>query len=820
MWERSHEFGRALWPAVTPTSVATTHSFVRALSAAALVLATLPSNAPLHAQAAPAFNYAEALQKAIFFYEAQQSGPKPAWNRVSWRGDSATTDGADVGRDLTGGWFDAGDHVKFGFPMAASTTMLAWGGVEYRDGFQASGQLTHLLNNLHFVNDYLLKAHNHISATQDELYGQIGAGGSDHAWWGPAEVLNNKGIPRPSAKISESCPGPDLAAETAAAMAASSMVFKSTDPAYASTLLTHAQQLFAFAERTVDPNDASGKTRAYSNCITDAQGFYNATFGSYWDEVAWAAVWLFRATNDASYLTKARGYYARMPKENQSSTPTFTWTQGWNDKEFGVYVLMAKLTGEASFKADAQRWLDYWAPGGAGKRSPAGLITVDVWGTMRYAANTAFLSFVYADFIGSADPLFAKYHDFATRQINYILGANPRNSSYMVGFGANPPLNVHHRTAHGSWTDNINNPTNERHVLYGALVGGPTDDTSYDPNNRGDFQKNEVATDYNAGLTSALARMVKEFGGTPLASFPPVETPDDAEIFTSSSVNASGTNFTEIKTIITNKSAWPARALKNATLRYFFTLEPNVAPSQITLSSAFTQCGAPTGPTQWSGSVYYVQLSCAGQDIFPGGQSQSQREMQYRIASSGAWDPSNDWSFAGVPPSPGTAPVRTDHIVLYDNGVRIWGVEPGSGGTAVPTSTPSRTPTAGPTSTPTLTPTPSTASSCRVGYTVVNQWTNTPTSGGFQANLSITNTGSNAINGWSLTWTFANGQTVTGGWNAAFSQSGATLTVSSNQSWNATIAPGATMNSVGFNGTWSGTNGVPTVFRVNGTLCS
>ncbi|WP_438497269.1 glycoside hydrolase family 9 protein, partial [Paenibacillus sp. IHBB 3054] len=60
--------------------------------------------------AAADYNYAEALQKSIYFYEAQRSGDLPEDNRVEWRGDSGLLDGADVGHDLSGGWYDAGDH--------------------------------------------------------------------------------------------------------------------------------------------------------------------------------------------------------------------------------------------------------------------------------------------------------------------------------------------------------------------------------------------------------------------------------------------------------------------------------------------------------------------------------------------------------------------------------------------------------------------------------------------------------------------------------------------------------------------------------------
>ena len=66
-------------------------------------------------------NYGEALQKSLFFYEAQQTGVLPDWNEVSWRGDSVEND------FIPGGWFDAGDHFKFTYTIAYTTAVLAWG---------------------------------------------------------------------------------------------------------------------------------------------------------------------------------------------------------------------------------------------------------------------------------------------------------------------------------------------------------------------------------------------------------------------------------------------------------------------------------------------------------------------------------------------------------------------------------------------------------------------------------------------------------------------------------------------------------------------
>ncbi|MEM8830391.1 MAG: glycoside hydrolase family 9 protein [Cyanobacteria bacterium P01_G01_bin.19] len=60
----------------------------------------------------------------MLFYEAQQAGDLPEWNRIPWRDDATLKDCADIGVDLSGGWLDAGDNVKFNFPMAYSVTTL------------------------------------------------------------------------------------------------------------------------------------------------------------------------------------------------------------------------------------------------------------------------------------------------------------------------------------------------------------------------------------------------------------------------------------------------------------------------------------------------------------------------------------------------------------------------------------------------------------------------------------------------------------------------------------------------------------------------
>ncbi len=636
-------------------------------------LCALAAGVAAAAQAQVAPNYGEALQKSIYFYEAQQSGPIPAWNRNEWRGDSGMGDGADNNVDLTGGWYDAGDHVKFGFPMAASATMLAWGAVENRAAYEQTGQLEHLQNNLRFVADYFVKAH----TAPNELWGQVGAGNADHAWWGSAEVMQ---MARPSYKVDASCPGSDLAGETAAALAAISMVFESTDPTYAAELLTHAEQLYSFADNY---------RGVYTDCITDASSFYNSWSG-YNDELVWGAGWLYRATGDSSYLDKAVTYYEDLSNEQQQPVKSYGWTHAWDDKSYGSYVLMAQITGDAQYRADAERWLDFWTTGYDGNRvtyTPGGLAHLDQWGAARYTANTSFIALVYSDFLQAEDPGNARaqtYYDFAVGQMEYLLGDNPMNMSYQIGYGSVFPLSPHHRTAHGSWNDSLQEPVENRHTLVGALVGGPDTNDNFE-NDRGDYVLNEVATDYNAGFTGALARLWQDFGGDPIpeAQFPAPET-RDLEFFVDAKLNSSGPRHTEISARPHNRSAWPARLTDDLSLRYWIDISELVdagySADDLILSSAYSQGSGYTGPFAWgdpSDNLYYVEVAFDGVDIYPGGQSESKKEAQFRIAvpEGAPWEPGNDPSWDDYGSSREQAPL----IALYDGGELIWGQEPGGG---------------------------------------------------------------------------------------------------------------------------------------------
>ncbi|GFZ09707.1 cellulase 5 [Actinidia rufa] len=362
-------------------------------------------------------NYREALSKSILFFQGQRSGKLPRSQQITWRSNSGLSDGLLANVDLTGGYYDAGDNVKFNFPMAFSTTMLSWATLEY--GGKMGSELGNARAAIRWATDYLLKC---ATKTPGKLYVGVGDPNMDHKCWERPEDMDTA---RSVYSVSPSNPGSDVAGETAAALAAASMVFRKADPKYSRLLLRTAKNVMQFAMQY---------RGAYSDSLGSAVCPFYCSYSGYKDELLWGGAWLLRATNDALYLNFIKSLGAN------DATDIFSW----DNKYAGARVLLSR--------------------------------------------------------------------------VDYILGVNPLQMSYMVGFGANYPKRIHHRgsslpslTTHpqsfgcdGGFQSFFYTANPNPNVLTGAIVGGPNQSDGYS-DDRTDYSHSEPATYINAAIVGPLA---------------------------------------------------------------------------------------------------------------------------------------------------------------------------------------------------------------------------------------------------------------------------------------------------------------------------
>ncbi|KAF9977302.1 hypothetical protein BGZ73_006451 [Actinomortierella ambigua] len=461
----------------------------------------------------PDSEYVKLLNYSLLFYEAQRSGKLPPNKRVAWRNDSALQDGSDRGLDLTGGYYDAGDYLKFSYPLTFTMTEICWGGYRFFEGYQLANQTTYLDDMVRWGMNWLIKAH----PNDNTFFVQVGVGEIDNNYWGPDTNIPN---PRTSYMITNTKPGTDAAADAAAAFSACSVLYseKLNDRTYAGVLAAHADSLFRMAE-TATPQ------QVYQNAVPAVVCCYASS--GYVDELAWAAAWMYRRTKDAAYKAKAAKYL---------STPGISVTDvvTWDSKAGFVPLVMAEATvGEA----DNDQWIQkaiqyaevtvnpsdpckftrggmYWCKGSSdtssmvvpanaalGMRMLTTLLSPPPNATSP-AAGAAAVDGPYADNI-------RRYNEFAQRQTDYILGDNPMKTPYIVGVHPNSPANPHSAMASGGTNAAKidTEPVKEAYVLYGALVGGPDVRDRFE-DKRSDWAHNEVALDYNAPFTALVAHQV------------------------------------------------------------------------------------------------------------------------------------------------------------------------------------------------------------------------------------------------------------------------------------------------------------------------
>ncbi|KAK3004675.1 hypothetical protein RJ639_018701 [Escallonia herrerae] len=461
-------------------------------------------------------NYRDALTKSILFFEGQRSGKLPPNQRMTWRRDSGLSDGSAMHVDLVGGYYDAGDNVKFGFPMAFTTTMLSWSVIEF--GGLMKGELGNAREAIRWATDYLLKA----TAQPDTIYVQVGDANKDHACWERPEDMDT---PRSVLKIDRNTPGSEVAAETAAALAAASLVFRRIDPTYSKLLVRRAVRVFEFADKY---------RGTYSNALKSFVCPFYCSYSGYQDELLWGAAWLHKATKNPTYLNYIQVNGQTLGADESDNT------FGWDNKHVGARILVSKtflvqkVQSLHDYKGHADNYICSLIPGSSqAQYTPGGLLFKMDDSNMQYVTSTSFLLVTYAKYLTSARKVVncggaivtpKRLRTIAKKQVDYLLGDNPLKMSYMVGYGTRYPQRIHHRgsslpsiAAHpakiqcSSGFSIMKSSSPNPNILVGAVIGGPDQHDRF-PDQRSDYYQSEPATYINAPLVGALAYLAHSFG--------------------------------------------------------------------------------------------------------------------------------------------------------------------------------------------------------------------------------------------------------------------------------------------------------------------
>lgn len=420
------------------------------------------------------YNYAKLLQESLYFYDANMCGPNVGENTaLSWRGDCHTEDqratynGQTV--DVSGGFHDAGDHVKFGLPQGYSAAVLALSYYEFGAAYDELGQTEHYKKIMDYFCDYFVNCTiysdntNKTGSVQAFCYqvgdGTDGSPSSDHGYWGAPE--NQSGYNRSNMTLftTDSMTATDIVSISACALALHAYNFP--NDAKSSQYLQTAKDLFAYAK------SKAKTTYVVAQYASD----------SWEDDYCSAAAALYLATGDTAYQIELNNHYGSV---------NTGWLLCWN-KTWGI---------ASALKGD---WNATYSIAGYGSTTTAqGFKFIDGWGSCRYNTAEQFLGLVY-----DKNKTTNSFGTWATGQMKYILGNNNNKRCFVVGYNANSSKYPHHRAASNSTDAAI--VKDNHYVLLGALVGGPKDTSDSYTDSQSAYQENEVAIDYNATLVGAAA---------------------------------------------------------------------------------------------------------------------------------------------------------------------------------------------------------------------------------------------------------------------------------------------------------------------------
>lgn len=765
-------------------------------------------------------NFAQALQLALCFYDANKCGDEVADDGYySWRGNchvkdaniplvhmetggssgkasedsgkgdggASAAEGLYVGTNmsdefikenieyldpdgdgcvnLTGGWHDAGDHVKFGLPGSYSASTVGWGYYEFRDSYIETGLQKHVEDELRWINDYFLKAT--FLDENDKVVAycyQVGEGNNDHNYWCAPELQvdgtfvasSSCAVKRPAYFATTETPASDQCAGASASLAINYLNFKDTDPEYAEECLKYALALYDFAVET--HTDLGDKSLTVTSLGYDG-GFYTSSYD--YDELAWAAVWLYYCTENYDYIDDIisvdetvtgemgahpyTGYMRRIISDTGNCWQNI-WVHCWDTIWGGVFAKLAPITN-ISRDWYIFRWnLEYWSgmtPADAAEaefdvpvtahkyfgqddviwntkitakeiadlpetdgawlaKTPAGFAMLNDYGSARYNTAAGMCAMVYAKETG--DMTFAEW---AKGQMEYILGDNPMGYAYEVGYENSYATFPHHRAAHCSPTQAMDNPeTYQVHTLYGALVGGP-DAKDYHHDETKDYIYNEVTDDYNAAFTGALAGLYHYYGaeGKELADKnyiiedfnmsenKPGAKDDSLGIYVTAGKAQETDAGLQLKLVIHNETTNPPKFESDMRVRYYFNISEQLEAGEdisfIETRIDYDQEKSFTDgkneahisePVKYDDNgTYYIEISWINCDFY------GSRVYQFGLLNKmnpetfdTVWDSTNDYSYSDLISfeDDNDAAALTDKVTAYVDGELIWGVEP------------------------------------------------------------------------------------------------------------------------------------------------
>ena len=475
-------------------------------------------------------DYIKALWMATRFYGGQRSGEGPNWLIMDTQYPKSFTKDKYNGTDVSGGWFDCGDHVMFGQTQYWAAYSLAKAYELFPKGFYdfytwdysdyvtsgnwsepsggESNRIPDIIDELVYEADYIAKA-----AIDDNTFiSQKGEGGPDHRNWVTAGYMSTLpvdegGEPR---KIYATKDRP-MASYGAATLAIMSRILDSLNIYPERSALYKRKALTAYNAATNTTATAGGEG-----------GFYPAN-ESHYDDYATASIEMYLLTGEQKYLTNAKAQENDIKKENY-------WVYCYNNNYDMAWFNLA-VTPNASTTAK-KTFNDFVDTYKTKQKSENKLLNVgDTWGTLRYPLAAAFV-LALQDMVNGNEANLQLIYD----QVDFVMGANNAKRSFISGFlpkgsGYQTIYVPHHRNVYQS--NDINVEKNslkipEKNKAFGALVAN--DGFKSDFNGTVDsYTSSEVCTDYNMGLVGALAYIVSKLAPAP--DIPPIEVepPEEPE---------------------------------------------------------------------------------------------------------------------------------------------------------------------------------------------------------------------------------------------------------------------------------------------------